>query len=81
MNKPEMYSCHAAKTWLGENETPMEDVMYFKVRATSHIQHRPGATNLQGLSKSGLEKIRQLRADGYFVTVMVGGYDCVIEND
>lgn len=78
--KTEMYECHATKTWLGENETPMDDTFYFKVKATSHIQHHPGSTNLQGLSKAGLEKIRNLRADGYFVTVTVGGRGVGIEN-
>ena len=78
--KPEMYECHAAKTWMGENETPMEDIMYFKAKALGHIQRHPGGTRLLGLSVSGFKKINHLRADGYLVTVMVGGRYVGIEN-
>jgi len=78
--KTEMYECYATKTWL-ENETPMDDTLYFRVKAMGHIQRHPGSTNLQKLSKAGLEKIRSLRADGYFVAVTVGGRGVGIENE
>lgn len=52
----------------------------FKVMATSHIQHHPGSTKLQGLSTSGDAKIKSLREQGYWLGVTVGGRLVTLDN-
>jgi len=58
----------------------LDDNKYFKVLATGHVQHITYSTMLQGISKSGLNKIQELRDKGYCVTVKVGGRFVGIEN-
>jgi hypothetical protein len=52
----------------------------FHARATSHTQHHPGSTHLNGLSAAGLARIETARAEGYRVTVTVGGRSVGINN-
>ena len=77
--KKEFYEILADRQWLDDSKY-FEDSKYFKVLAMGHIQHIANSTMLQGISKSGLNKIQGLRDKGYCVTVKVGGRFVGIEN-
>ena len=52
----------------------------FQVLASSHVQHIWRETALQDLSVAGAEKIKNLRQQGYHVTVKIGGRDINLLN-
>ena len=52
----------------------------FKVLASSHLQHIWNETELQNLSVADAEKIKDLRQQGYRITVEIGGRDINLLN-
>lgn len=69
--KKEFYDVVAMKP--GESQ-------YFKIAAESHVQHIPYSTELQGISASGMKKIRQMLSDGWLLQVCIGGRNISLEN-
>ena len=63
-----------------ETQDDAEIYEVFRVRATSHTQHWPYSTFLNGLAPADLDKINSFRAKGYEVTTTVGRSSVGIEN-
>ena len=59
---------------------PKWEVVTFNVRGTSHIQHHPGSTTIQGVTKSAQMKIDQYRKNGYYIYTYVGGHMVTLNN-
>jgi len=78
-NKYEYYTV-LAQRYVDYVEYPKYKVVEFKVRGTSHIQHHPGSTTIQGIRKSAQVKIDQYRKDGYTLYTIVGGRTVVLNN-
>lgn len=77
--KAECYNITASKSALVNGE-PSYEMVNFRVLCTSHTQHCPNSTFLNGLSKAGEREILRHRKNGYLLTVQVGGREVGIEN-
>lgn len=78
-NKYEYYTV-LAQRYVDYIEYPKYEVIEFKVRGISHIQHHPGSTTIQGISKSAQIKIDQYRKDGYTLYTLVGDRTVALNN-
>lgn len=77
--KAEYYNVTGSKSVFVNGE-PSQEMVNFRVLCTSHTQHCPNSTYLNGLSKAGEREILRHRKNGYFLTVHVGGREVGIEN-
>jgi hypothetical protein len=77
-NKYEYYTVLAQRHI--DIEYPKYEVIKFKVRGISHIQHHPGSTTIQGIGKSAQIKIDQYRKDGYTLYTIVGDRTVTLNN-
>ncbi len=79
MSKYEMYEIYCSKTVMVDDE-PKGISYHFLVRGTSHTQHIPGKTHIDGLAKSAEKNIKAYKDAGYIVTTEVGGRSAVVDN-
>ena len=70
--KKQQYTIHAYDRCGGR--------LKYEVLASSHMQHVWNETELQDLSVAGAEKIKDLRQQGYRITVEIGGRDINLLN-
>jgi len=70
--KKQQYTIHAYDRCGGR--------LKYAVLASSHMQHVWNETELQNLSVADAEKIKDLRQQGYRITVEIGGRDINLLN-